>query len=390
MLIHFRKVSKRTPLPIKCENYPHRLAWQNSYLRFMTRGHFGWVWLCIGLAMHTAVAGQNPLEDIGEDSEPQYAYVESFDNYLIGRTYLSRKYNNVEFNDQDSDYRLRYLPNSSLNLGVGATYKLFTLNIGVGLPFLNPDRGRGDSQWLDLQSHIYSRKFTVDFYGQFYNGYYLDNTATVLPNFSERYYRRQDARSRLFGLSGTYIFNHEKFSYRAALVHNEWQKRSAGSWLVGFDVYGGSMRADSSLVPVGLIDSTFYNARGMEGFGFFRLGPSIGYAHTFVVQGHWFAMLSGNLNLSLTFSSEDRTRVNQSGASLNPAILFRGVAGYNSKRWFAALSIVQNSLRFTGITAGEDYLMQAGNFRLNIARRFLPNPKTKRVLDRIEEPINGN
>ncbi len=48
--------------------------------------------------------------------------------------------------------------------------------------FLNPERGQGDTRYLDLQFHTYSRKVVLDAFGQFYRGFYLAGTDITTDN----------------------------------------------------------------------------------------------------------------------------------------------------------------------------------------------------------------
>src|SRR5688572_29616413 len=50
-------------------------------------------------------------------------YYISYEGQLVGRYYFSQKYTAFRFNDRDDDVLLRYFPNTSLNMGIGATYK---------------------------------------------------------------------------------------------------------------------------------------------------------------------------------------------------------------------------------------------------------------------------
>ncbi len=116
-------------------------------------------------------------------------------------------------------------------MGIGATYRWATLNLAYGFGFLNPDRGRGKTKYLDLQFHGYGRKFSIDVLGQFYNGFYLTPRGTGTTHGT--YYQRPDIEVGAVGASAQYIFNYRKFSYRAAFLQNEWQKRTAGTFLLG-------------------------------------------------------------------------------------------------------------------------------------------------------------
>src|SRR5688572_32818258 len=100
-------------------------------------------------------------------------YYVSYERQLTTRFYFSKKYTSLKFRDIGENYNLTYRPNTTLNMGVGATYRSFTLNLAYGFGFLNPERGQGDTKYLDLQFHTYTRRFVIDMFGQFYRGFFL-------------------------------------------------------------------------------------------------------------------------------------------------------------------------------------------------------------------------
>src|SRR5690606_19954950 len=96
------------------------------------------------------------------------AYIRETPEKMILRSYISRKYTELNYADQGL-----YEPNSGLNFGFGVTYQKFTLNVAFPVGFVNPDRQEDWPKLLDLQSHVYSRNWIFDLFGQFYNGYLI-------------------------------------------------------------------------------------------------------------------------------------------------------------------------------------------------------------------------
>ena len=56
-----------------------------------------------------------------------------------------------------------------------------------------------------------------------------------------------DVTMKVLNLAGYYTFNHRRFSYPAAFTQSYIQRRSAGSWLVGFSYQGGSIVTSDEL-----------------------------------------------------------------------------------------------------------------------------------------------
>jgi len=309
-------------------------------------------------------------------------FIQTFPDYLTGRVYLSQKSTNLEFFDDVFDENLFYEPNTTLNLGVGATVKSFTLNLAYGFDFLNPDEGKGRTRYLDLQSYTYTRNSVIDFYGQFYNGLYLENTVELLPEWEDAFYVRSDMRLRLFGLSFQHLFNGEKFSYAAPFVHNERQKKSAGSFLLGGEIALVYADGDSTLISSLIDDSLFTPLRGIAEVSFFDIGPKGGYSHSFIFAKHMFLTLSLSLRLGIgptRYKYDDGTV--QEEWLVNPSATFRFGFGYNSPEWYLGLTAVQSTFQNAVSESQNGMIFGVGNVRLNYVKRFMMGHKLKTAVD---------
>ncbi|RYY54067.1 MAG: DUF4421 domain-containing protein, partial [Chitinophagaceae bacterium] len=306
------------------------------------------------------------------------AYYKTYPRQVTGRIFFSQKYTRVNLDAPGST--LKYSPNNPFAIGIGATYGIATLNIGVGLPFATNEDLKGKTKTLDLQSHIYARKWVVDLYGQFYKGYYLNPRGKAAAG--NDYYIRPDMKVQVIGASAYHLFNSDRFSYRAGFLQNEWQKKSAGSFLLGGEIYAGRIQSDSALGPT-TIDNQF-GSLGIRQVNFFEIGPGAGYAYTFVLDQHWFLTASGTINADISFNKEKVSAGKEKQTSISPNFTLRGVAGYNSDNWSATVSWVENNLNTNGSNKRE-YLVRTGNFRVTVAKRFKPGRKLRKKLEVIDE-----
>jgi hypothetical protein len=304
-------------------------------------------------------------------------FYKTYEELVTGRFYFSRKYTGLLIKDPSSGIELNYKPNTTLNMGVGATYRSFTLNLAYGFPFINPDRGRGDTRYLDLQAHFYGRKSNIDLFGQFYNGLYLSPKGYGRDD--NKYYVRPDLRLREFGGSYQYIFNSERFSFRSSFLQNERQKRSAGTLLIGGEFFIGKASADSSVYPTLSISGTRPNTELLR---FYEVGPNIGYAYTLVIARHFF--VTGSITLAADYSLSEFEGPNgtTSVSGFNPNSMLRLFAGYNSDR--SAISITFTNSR-VNIDSQKNLgvSINTGNIRLNYIRRFHVDARTQRRLDQV-------
>jgi len=306
------------------------------------------------------------------------SYLKTYSDQITGRFYFSRKYTSLVIGDQQSDLKLDYRPNTSLNMGVGATYKNFTLNIAYGFPFLNPDEGKGKTRYLDLQAHMYGKKLTIDFFGQIYNGLYLAPKGNGTLDGS--YYVRPDMKLREIGLSCQYLFNHRRFSYRASFLQNEWQCKSAGTFLLGGEGYVGWANTDSSVFPKAL---PVANPPVATEVRFFEFGPNAGYAYTLVIARHFF--ITGSLSVGLDYNRTDYWSESQSTTSedFSTNTNLRLFAGYNSERSAISFTFTNSAVSLTSQKA-YNVSINTGNVRLNYVRRFCGGPKTRKFLNWVD------
>lgn len=311
-----------------------------------------------------------------ETGEIDSLYILPLTDLITTRLYLSQKVTSLELSDSEEFRTLNYQPNTSLNFGVGATVKSVTLNLAYGFKVLNPEEGQGRTKYLDLQSHIYTRKLVIDFFGQFYKGMYLENTLELKPDFDKPYYIRPDIYEQIIGLTGYYIFNNKKYSYRSALIQNERQLKSAGSFLAGIEAYYGIVKADSALVPGFLKNIAFQEMEGYENLAFLKAGPSAGYTYTLVIAKKYFAMASLTLNFGIGFNEayhpDTGTLTDFQG---DFGSFGRFGLGYNDSNWYLGLTGVVNVISTTTDSRLLNTNYSITNVRFNFVKRFKPGPK---------------
>ena len=266
-------------------------------------------------------------------------YYDELENLLTVKIFSARKFSDFELNDNLLDKTINYRSNPSSSVGLGVSYKWLNVNLGIGLK--NPsDSIYGITNRIDLQAQINLRKLTLNFYSGRYRGFYLQNTNDILTNENNgEYYYREDIQNMTFGVSSYYVFNSSRYSNRATFLQNEWQKKSAGSFIAGGNLFYNSVQADSSIIPSNIIIDTIFNGVKFDRTGYFALGGNIGYATTLVLWEHWFfnfTILAGLSSGITTVYPENESRI--SAYRLGATILNSFGIGYNSKRFYAGLT----------------------------------------------------
>jgi hypothetical protein len=314
------------------------------------------------------------------------SYYVSYDDQVTSRFYFSKKYTSLKLRDAGAKYNLTYRPNTTLNMGVGATYKWATLNLAYGFGFLNPDRGKGKTKYLDLQFHSYGRKFIIDVFGQFYRGFFLTPSST--NSSGTEYYLRPDLHVNQIGTSVQYIMNHKKFSYRSSFLQNEWQKKSAGTFIFGLEIYHGRVSADSTIIPTQV--SNEEATREIKLMRFFEFGPNAGYAYTWVFKKHFFLTGSGSISLDYGVNKTTDNSGIKKASGVSPNTFLRFFGGYNSDKWAISVTYVTNAVSISTGDLDEQIVLNTGNVRLNYIYRFAPSKKAKRYLDVVDQMPTGS
>lgn len=315
-------------------------------------------------------------EILPEKIDHDTTYYLSYMEMLTTRLFSSVKYTNVQIRNFDKWTGLKYNTNRQIILGFGLNYSIFGLNIGLNLPFNSYDEEKyGVSNYLDLQSHIHARRFNIDLYLQFYEGYYISNPSKVIENWpsSDTFPKRPDIKVYSIGFNVQYIFNYKRYSYKAAFIQNEWQKKSAGSFTAGANTFYIITRGDSSIIPNEIYPEDLFYGLRYDRSDVLNIGVSGGYYYTLVISNHFFISAGLSVGPSIGYSWLDRhdsQKLQPSGVNLNFTGNFRSAIGYNSSRLFVGFSflhqIVLNQLPVKEIWQN----FNTGNLRFNIVYRF--------------------
>jgi Domain of unknown function (DUF4421) len=330
----------------------------------------------------TTIAQKNTNQNSDHDS----SYYQSFGSVFHLRTYFTHSYANFQVGGNNNAPKFLYKPNSLNGLGIGFTYENLTLNLTYRPSFLNNENGKGKTRYFDIQPHLYGRVWAIDMFAHFYKGYYLTPRG-LGSNTANSFYLRPDMRLNVIGTSVARIMNPEKFSYRAAYVHDEWQKKPAGSILFGAQTFYGAVKADSSFIPLTAADNS--KQKGLDKIRFFEVGPGAGYTYTYVFNETFFAngslMLYGNLGIIKEFTNnKNYTKIN-----IAPDFTYRFSIGYSDELWTANAALVGNQLNLKSSLSKEKYALDGGSLYITFTRRFLPKKIFKQKLNSLQQLLDG-
>jgi len=316
---------------------------------------------CNSLIIPSFAKAQKPLDH-------DTIYYVTYPRTIVGRFYFSKKYATFILPAANDGQNLKYRPNTLLTMGIGATYNNLTLNLAYGFGFLNNDENKGKTKSIDLQAHLFPHKWAMDIIAIRHKGIYSDpeNNDAAKPG---NYYYRPDIQQLFVGLSGYRVLNPQRFSFNAAMTQNEWQKKSAGSLMVGGLVYYGQIKGDSSLVSKE-VENSFPNAAGIDNVNFFSVGIGGGYAYTLVVAKHFY--LTGSLiaNLNADFSAVENMTDKKNKTGIKPSTIYKAAIGYNSDSWDISANWAANDLWARGNYFSDDFSVSAENYLLIVSKKI--------------------
>jgi hypothetical protein len=262
---------------------------------------------------------------------------------------------------------LRFLPNNSFSMGIGAHIFDVTFELSAAIPLDEKNIARyGESTSRDLGASVGGSNWGIDGMIQKYKGFYAANP-DVIPLSSEPYPVRPDISMSHTGVLGIYAFNKNKYSLWSSYSHTERQLKSAGSLLLAGAVSSFRLQADSvvlspeSLLRLGATTS-FRDMRSTT----LGIGPGYGYS---LIYGRLFFNLSlsvGPAHHWIFYRGNDG--LDHYDIALNSYTDSRVSFGFNGDNFFSSISFVNQ----TTTTKVEDVFVNTETmaFRLVAGYRF--------------------
>jgi hypothetical protein len=266
--------------------------------------------------------------------------IQDLSNQLSVWLYTINKVYKLDVSKINTGKHLLLSPNEQANIGFGFNYKWMGMGIAFKPPWAKNDNDKyGKTDRIDFQLNIFTRSFGIDFSAQYYKGYYVSNPSNFTTWDRPDFPTLPNLETLSAELSGYYFFNNEKFSYRAAYVRNEIQKKGAGSFILG-----GYIRYDLATRPEGFVPESLpaevRDTFSLHAFITGNYGISIGYTYTFVIWKKFFI----NLSLVPGFGVKRMTLYTNDGQSIIPKnggsarFISRTAIGYEHKYFYLGLS----------------------------------------------------
>jgi hypothetical protein len=281
-------------------------------------------------------------ESRAQTAEKDTNFVKSYNQKLLLTGYIAD--NTLPFAVAGKTFS----PNNLLNVGIGVAIKNTVINAlyDVGLVRLKgPEYGK--TSITDFQVHNYGTHLIMDLFFQKFKGFYDNDIAQgiiVYPNLSVTQ----------IAAEGSYIFNGNKFSGKAAFEQSEKQLKSAGSFILGGGAYLYRLGLDSNMsIP------------GNQSIQNFQVGINMGYGHSWVINDRW--LFSGMLKLGA--NAENEPALSGGGKTrLYPTAFLRGSSVYQKREWSVCFLMLINNK--TVYAYGQRYSLAAVNLQLSYTRHL--------------------
>lgn len=290
-------------------------------------------------------------------------FIKNFDEY--DTTYIEPNYYNYAAMLQNTNFYQSYIlgatnaegDRQSLRLGPGASAKVGPYFgwrwIFLGYTFdVSHPKAAGKTTEFNLS--LYSSMLGCDLV-------YIRNTGdftlrraygfgSVDPN-SVRNMKFDGMDTYTTGLNVYYVFNHRHFSYPAAFAQSTVQRKSCGSWMLGFRFDHQKMKFNHTRLPDILQTDPetgtqlVFEEMKVSQINYSNYSVSGGYAYNWVFARNW--LFASSVSPSIGFKKSKGERITGKTfwvnvKDMNFDFIFRLGLVWNNTRWFAGTSLVSH------------------------------------------------
>lgn len=276
-------------------------------------------------------------------------YIRKFPEKFTFRIGLLNTSNSFLLTDTVTGERIELEPNKKTYLGASFLFRSVELDLGFSPNFISNNTDNEDSKLFTLNFRMFWNRWmqTLDFYSQ--KGF------SANTQFGAEQFR--DMRTLKIGGTTSYIFN-GNFSFRAVGFQNEWQKKSAGSFIPRFTFY---------YTKYGLKDADFESDANSYDIA---IGP--GYHYNLVFDENFIIGVGSTAGIGFNITTSENDTLT---SALYEAI-FRGAIGYNSERFYTGINtnilfLEHNTSRYTRLDDKISFLEFYMGFRFNAPKKWV-------------------
>lgn len=325
---------------------------------------------CIGIFILQKAFAQETVElapPVNKKDSVREIYIRRFPDHFFVYPVLKQRSLNFEMKKEDRNNLLTFRPNNSYSFGVGLYLFELGFELAAAIPINEQNKVLyGDSDARDIQLNVLGKSWGLDVFHQKYSGFYITDKGNE-PEDGEPFPQRPDIDSRNFGITGNYVFNNQKFSFRGVYNFAERQLESKGSFLMFASVRSFRFSADSSILndqqKMIFSDKVAFNSLR---YTTFSMAP--GYTYSLIFNNFF---LNGSLAVGpghnwILYRLENGAERNE--ISINTFVALRIGIGYNGERIFGGITFASqgSTVRFEDI----EFSNNNSTFKILMGYRF--------------------
>lgn len=248
-----------------------------------------------------------------QDSIPKNEYIKDFNDKISARLSLINTSN--EFNINNNGYEYKLEPNKKDYLGLSLLFRSLELDLGFAPDFLKSNTDNANSKLFNLNFRMFFNQWmqTIDVYNQKGFTTVINNKKFDLPG----------TKTFKIGGSTSYIFN-PNFSFRAIGFQNEWQTKSAGSFIPRLYYYFTQLEVDD----LGIKENDY----------FYDIAIAPSYYYNFVFRKNFFLSLGLSAGIGINHNELNYGSSSESNTYALYEIGSRIALGYNSDTFFTGIN----------------------------------------------------
>lgn len=246
--------------------------------------------------------------------------------------------------------KLEFSPTPTLRLGAYFGWRWLFLGYTFDVKDIFGSGQKSANQAIDLS--IYTSKIGIDlYYRKTGNDYKIKDIDGTFPNkrtFEDTKFNGLDYQMK--GLNVYYIFNHRKFSFPAAFSQSTEQRRSCGSFKLGFSYSHHKISFDHTqlhpTIQEGLDDGMKFSAVNYSDYNI-----SFGYSYNWVFKRNW--LLAGSLTPAVAYTHSHLEHEKDFNLlkdlrfkNMNIDFISRIGLVYNNAHHFGGLSLIIHSFNY--------------------------------------------
>lgn len=292
---------------------------------------------------------------------------------------------NFEFRIQPKEDSLNknssiYQPYLRAAVGASFHYKAISLMFSFRGPTNEAQEAQyGKTTYTVLRVRIGTRRIIYDAFYSYFWGFSDRNTPSYDPQklAMQEYNKRGDILLQYGKIKATYVFSHQKFSYKSSYNYTERQKKSKATLLAVAHAYHLNVDSDSSFFNPGQRQH-FKKYQNMEQLKVtsFGLGPGVALN---LVQEKWF--LSGGIYVIADLqhhiaNEKDNRQISEGWRGTLVGDAFLGM-GYNGDKFYSGITVRgdRNAISLPLIQARTTFNMWV----VHVGFRFNPPPVVHKI-----------